>query len=151
MFDQLVAHTATTHGAPAVDAWTRVENAACARRLDAMVDMLDDAYTASGSADREQWCIDHFAAVAIHVGAAQRLTPGTAAHLLLIGLALTQRFPKVHAVFAEGLIGYALAKTIVTRAANVTDPTALRDLDTALASALRGWVPMSKDRTEQAL
>jgi hypothetical protein len=151
MFDQLVAATATTHGAPAVDAWTRVENAACARRLDAMVDMLDDAYTASGSADREQWCIDHFAAVALHVGAAQRLTPGTAAHLLLIGLALTQRFPKVHAVFAEGLIGYALAKTIVTRAANVTDPTALHDLDTALASALRDWVPMSKDRTEQAL
>jgi hypothetical protein len=148
MFDQLVADTATTHGAPAVDAWTRVENGACARRLDAMVDMLDDAYAADGSTDRDQWCLDNFDAVAIHVGAAQRLTKGTAAHLLLIGLALTQRFPKVHAVFADGLIGYALAKTIVTRAA---DPTALHDLDAALAEALREWVPMSKDRTEQTL
>jgi hypothetical protein len=151
MFDQLVADTATTHGAPAVDAWTRVENGACARRLDAMVDMLDDAYAADGSTDRDQWCLDNFDAVAIHVGAAQRLTRGTAAHLLLIGLALKQRFPKVHAVFADGLIGYALAKTIVTRAANVTDPTALHDLDAALAEALREWVPMSKDRTEQTL
>ncbi|MDT5340187.1 MAG: hypothetical protein QOD90_5692, partial [Mycobacterium sp.] len=43
MFDHLVATTTGTHGAGAVDAWTRVEAAACARRLTAMVTLLDTA------------------------------------------------------------------------------------------------------------
>ncbi|MDT5311760.1 MAG: hypothetical protein QOE74_780, partial [Mycobacterium sp.] len=55
MFDSLVADTA---GARAVGAWARVEAAACARRLAAMLTMLDAAYAADGSADRDQWCLD---------------------------------------------------------------------------------------------
>lgn len=43
MFDALVASTPGTSGASAVDAWTRVESAACARRVAAMVIMLDAA------------------------------------------------------------------------------------------------------------
>ncbi|MDT5338549.1 MAG: hypothetical protein QOD90_4054, partial [Mycobacterium sp.] len=74
MFDQLVAGTTGTHGAGAVDAWTRVESAACARRLVAMVTMLDTAYAASGSAEHDQWCLDNWAAVCAHIGAAQRIT-----------------------------------------------------------------------------
>ncbi|MDT5148532.1 MAG: hypothetical protein QOI01_265, partial [Mycobacterium sp.] len=74
MFDELVADTTGSCGAAAVDAWTRVESAACARRLAAMVTMLDTAHAASGSADREQWCLDNWAAVCAHIGAAQRLT-----------------------------------------------------------------------------
>ncbi|MDT5340393.1 MAG: hypothetical protein QOD90_5898, partial [Mycobacterium sp.] len=74
MFDHLVATTTGTHGAGAVDAWTRVEAAACARRLAAMVTLLDTAHAASHSADRDQWCLDNWAAVCAHIGAAARIT-----------------------------------------------------------------------------
>ena len=151
MFDSLVAATAGVSGAGAVDAWARVESAACARRLAAMAAMLDSLYAAEGSASRDQWCLDNFDAVAAHVGAAQRLTPGTAANQLLVAVALHERFPRVAAVFADGLIGYAVVRTIVTRGALVIDPDALRALDTALAEALLGWGPMSVASTERRI
>ncbi|MGH3639276.1 MAG: HNH endonuclease signature motif containing protein, partial [Mycobacterium sp.] len=84
MFEELVAWTAGTCGASAVGAWARVESAACARRLAAMVTMLDAAHAADGSADREQWCIDNWAAVCAHIGATARLTSGTASSFLLV-------------------------------------------------------------------
>ncbi|MCV7134576.1 DUF222 domain-containing protein [Mycobacterium hodleri] len=143
MFDSLVATTAGTSAAGAVDAWSRTESAACARKVAAMAGMLQAAYTASGSADRDQWCLDNFDAVAAHIGAAQRITPGAASHQLLIAVALHDRFPRVAAVFAEGLITYALVTTVVQRGALVVDPDALRSLDELLAEALRGREPMS--------
>ncbi len=147
MFDQLVTATAGTAEAGAVDAWTRVESAACARRLAAMVTMLDAAHAAAGSADREQRCLDNRAAVCAHIGAAQRLTSGAASGLLMVGTALRDRFPKVAAVFAAGLIGYQLVRTIVCRGALVTEPDVLRALDAALAGALQTWEPLSLDKT----
>ena len=149
MFNSLVAQTGGVRGASAVTAWARVESAACARRLAAMAAMLDDAHAAEGSASRDQWCHDNWDAVSDHIGAASGLTRGAASNLLLIAVALQERFPTVQALFADGLITYALAKAIVFRAANVTDPDALHALDTALADALRGWGPMSVAKTEQ--
>src|ERR1700712_5980349 len=151
MFDQLGADTTGTHGAGAVQSWTRVESAACAQRLAAMVTMLDAAHAATGSPDRDLWCLDNWGAVTAHLGAIQRLTSGAASNLLLVGLALRDRFPKVAAVFAAGLISYQLARTIVTRAALVTDPDALRALDAALAEALLTWEPMGVSTTEQTV
>jgi hypothetical protein len=66
----LVADTAGARGAGAVGAWARVEAAACARRLAAMLTMLDAAYAADGSANRDQWCLDNSGAVCAHIGAA---------------------------------------------------------------------------------
>ena len=149
MFDDLVASTAGTHGASAVQGWARVENAACARRLAAMVAMLEDAYAADGSAAREQWCLDNWDAVSAHIGAAQHLTSGTASGLLLIAVALHDRLPKVAAVFADGLIDYRTVRAIVTRSTLVLDPHARRRLDSALSEGLASWGPMSQNRLEQ--
>ncbi|KAA0102214.1 hypothetical protein CIW49_02540 [Mycolicibacterium sp. P1-18] len=55
MFDSLVDATTGTSGAGALSAWARVENGASARRVAAMAAMLETAYAASGSADRDQW------------------------------------------------------------------------------------------------
>ena len=74
MFESLVATTAGTSGAGAVEAWSRVESAACARRVAAMAGMLQAAYAIDGSADRDQWCLDNWDAVAAHIGAALRIT-----------------------------------------------------------------------------
>jgi hypothetical protein len=54
--------------------WARVEAAATARRLAAMVVLLDQAYAAAGSADREQWYLDNWGAVAAEIGAEQNIT-----------------------------------------------------------------------------
>jgi len=151
MFESLVAATTGTSGAGAASAWARVENAACARRVAAMAAMLDAAYAADGSASRDQWCLDNFDAVAAHVGAALCITPGAAAHRLLIAVSLHERFPKVAAVFADGLITYEVVRTVVQRGALVIDPDALRTLDAALAEALSAGEPMSVNALERTV
>ncbi|KAA0097934.1 HNH endonuclease [Mycolicibacterium sp. P1-18] len=151
MFDSLVDATTGTSGARALSAWARVENGASARRVAAMAAMLETAYAASGSADRDQWCLDNFDAVAAHIGAAVRITPGAASHQLLIAVALHERFPQVAAVFADGLITYQLIRAVVQRGALVVDPDALHALDALLAEAFRTWEPMSVDKTEKTL
>ena len=77
MFDSVVASTSGTSGAGAVEAWSRTESAACARKVAAMAGMLETAYAASGSDSRDLWCVDNFDAVAAHVGAALRITTGS--------------------------------------------------------------------------
>jgi hypothetical protein len=151
MFDELVASTIHTAGADDVAAWARVEHAACARRLAAMVTMLDAAYAADGSARREQWCLDNWGAVSAAIGAAQQLTAGAASHQLLVAVALRDRLPKVGALFAAGGLSFRLVDTIVTRTALIRDPAALRAVDTALAQALRDWAPMSAEKTVSAI
>ena len=149
VFDDVVAETAGAHGAGAVGAWARVEAAACARRVFAMVAMLDTAYAASGSADRDRWCMDNWAAVCAQIGAAQRLTSGVASGYLLVGTALRERYREISALFTDGVIDYPLVRTIVARGLLVTDPAAQAALDAALAAEIRTWGPMSAERTER--
>ncbi|KAA0093984.1 DUF222 domain-containing protein [Mycolicibacterium sp. P1-18] len=151
MFDSIVASTADTSGAGAVEAWVRTESAACARKVAAMAGMLETAYAASGSASRDLWCLDNFDAVAAHVGAALRITTGAASNQLLIAVALHERFPLVAAVFAEGLITYHLVRIVVQRGALVVDPTALHELDRLLAEALSDREPMSVATAENTV
>jgi hypothetical protein len=76
MFDSLVTATDGSSGADGVGAWARVENAACARRLAATADLLEARYSADGSAEREQWCLDNWDVVAAEVAAAQNVSQG---------------------------------------------------------------------------
>src|SRR5512144_2344870 len=151
MFESLSAIAAGTCGAGAVESWSRVESAACARRVAAMAGMLQSAYAADGSADREQWCLDNWDAVAAHIGAAQRMTHHAASNQLLIAVALHERFPLVAAVFAEGLITYQLVRIVVQRGAAVVDPSALHELDRLLAESLSGREAMSTATAEKTV
>ena len=76
MFDSLVATALGTRGVAAVGAWARVENAACARRLFACADELERVWAADGSAEREQWCLDNWGAVAASIAASQNVSLG---------------------------------------------------------------------------
>ena len=122
MFDRLVAAAAGARGAGAVGAWARVENAACARRLFAIADVLEARLAADGSAEREQWCLDNWDVVAAEVAAAHDVSLGVAAHQLMIAEALRQRLPRVAEVFAAGLISYRLVNAIVYRSGLIRDP-----------------------------
>ncbi len=151
MFDELTTNAQASAGAAAIGAWARVEAAACARRLAAMVAVLDRCHAADGSAEREQWYLDNWGAVCAEIAAAQQVTSGTASHQLLLATALRDRLPCVAAVFAAGGVSYRLVSTIVWRTALIKDPEALREVDSALASALLNWEPMSERKTVQAI
>ena len=87
-----------------------MENTACARRLAATADMLVARWAADGSAEREQWCLDNWDAVAAEVAAAQNVSQGVACHQLMVAMALRERLPRVAEVFATGAISYRLVR-----------------------------------------
>ena len=151
MFESLVAAADGTCGAGAVGAWARLENAACARRLASTADMLEARWAADGSAEREQWCLDNWDAVAAEVAAAQNVSLGVASHQLMVAMALRERLPRVAEVFAAGQISYRLVNSIAYRTALITDPDALAKVDTELAAAVVGWGSLSMAKTEQAI
>jgi Domain of unknown function (DUF222) len=151
MFDSLVAAADGTCGAGAVGVWARVENAASARRLASTADMLEARLAADGSAEREQWCVDNWDAVAAEVAAAQNVSLGVASHQLMVAMALRERLARVAEVFAAGQISYRLVNSIACRSALITDPDALARVDIELAAAVVGWGSLSVAKTEQGI
>jgi hypothetical protein len=151
MFDQLVAAAAGTRGAAGVGAWARVENAACARRLFAIADVLAARLAADGSAEREQWVIDNWDAVAAEVAAAHTVSLGVASHQLVVAWALRQRLARVAEVFAAGQISYRLVNAIVGRTRLIKDRAAMAKVDAELAAAVIGWGALSVAKTEAAI
>ena len=134
-----------------VGGWARVEAAATARRLAAMVVLLDQAYAADGSAEREQWYLDNWGAVSAEIGAEQNITQGAAAHQLLIATALRDRLPHVAALFAQGLVSFRVVSAITARTALVRDRDAQLAVDKAFADVLTEWAPMSEDKLNTAI
>ncbi|WP_237571552.1 HNH endonuclease signature motif containing protein [Mycolicibacterium lacusdiani] len=148
MFEQLATEAQTSR---TVAGWARVEAAVTARRLAAMVVLLDQAYAADGSADREQWYLDNWGAVAAEIGAEQNITPGAASHQLLIATALRDRLPHVAALFADGLVSFRVVSAITTRTALVRDRDAQRAIDKAFADVLTEWAPLSEEKLNTAI
>src|SRR5438105_8748641 len=151
MFDDLVAVAAGACGAGAVGAWARVENAVCAQRLFAIADVLAARMSADDSAEREQWCIDNWDAVAAEVAAAHNVSLGVASHQLMLAKALRERLPRVAEVFGAGQISYRLVNAIVYRTALVRDPEARARIDSELAAAAVEWGSMSAAKVETAI
>jgi hypothetical protein len=151
MFEGLASAATSAFGGVAVGAWARVENAACARRLAAMADLLERRWAADGSAQRDQWCLDNWTAVACEAAAAQEISLGVASHQLLIAMALRERLARVDAVFQTGRISLRLVSTIVYRTALFTDAQARATVDIELAAAVSGWGALSQAKVEQEI
>jgi Domain of unknown function (DUF222) len=152
MFDQLAAAAALARTpGERLRAFARAENAACAARLSAMADMLAAAHAADGSAERDQWRLDNWAAVCAQIGAAHEVTSGVASGLLMDAITLRERLPQVGALFAEGLISYRQVHLICTRTLLVRDLDALRGLDAELAAELRHRGAMSVCEAERTI
>lgn len=152
MFDDLVA-SAMRAASPAarVAGFARVENAACAARLAAMVLMLEAVYAQDGSAEREQWRFDNWSAVCAQIGATHAVTSGVASGLLMDAVALAERLPRVRALFAAGVVSYRVVHQICTRTMLVKDLDAQRAVDTGLAREFGAGIAMSMDQAEKAI
>ncbi|OBK72011.1 HNH endonuclease signature motif containing protein [Mycobacterium sp. 1274761.0] len=151
MFAVLVATASTAVGGAAVGGWARVENAACARRLSAMADMLEARWAEDGSTDREQWCFDNWNAVAAEVAASYEVSLGVASHQLLVALALRERLPRLAEAFATGRVTFRMVSTIVNRTALVTDPQIQAKIDVDVAAAVAGWGALPQAKVETAI
>ena len=151
MFDQLVATALTASSGAAVGAWARVENAACARRLSAIADVLEKRWAEDGSVERDQWCLDNWDAVSAEVAADHGVSLGVASHQLMLAMALRERLPRVAEVFATGRIGLRLVNTICHRTALVADLQARAKVDIEVAAAAQGWGRLSEAKIEQAI
>lgn len=152
MFEELVDAALAARGdAAAVRGWARVENAACARRLSASVEILDRLIAADGSADREQWCYDNWDAAAAEVGAAQNVSLGVASHQLLVGVDLRDRMPRMAEVFAAGAISYRLVEIVLARTRLVRDPEVMAKIDAEVAAQIAGWTTLSKTKAQNAI
>lgn len=151
MFEKLVERVEGTNGVGAAGAWARVENAACARRLSAAADVLDRMYAADGSAERDQWILDNYAAVAAEIATAQQVSPGVAAAQLEIAIALRDRLPRTNAVFLTGAITYRTVAAIVFRTYLIQDGEALTGVDSAIAAHVEGWTALSLNKLHSAI
>jgi len=151
MFDELAVAASAARGAGAVAMWARVENAACARRLFAIADVLEARMAADGSAEREQWCVDNWDAVAAEIAAAHNVSLGVASHQLVVASALRERLPRVAEVFAGGAISYRLVNAIVSRTRLIKDADAMAKVDIELAAQVAEWGALSVAKTETAI
>jgi Domain of unknown function (DUF222) len=149
MFDDLVAAASVPGGG--AGGWARVENAACARKLAAVADLLEARLAAKGSAEREQWCVDNWDAVCAEIAAALHVSLGVASHQLTLAQALRERLPRVAEAFSAGLVSARLIATIVFRTGLITDPQARATVDIELAGQIVGWGPLSVAKTELAI
>ncbi len=149
MFDEFVATALAASGGVAVGAWARVENAACARRLSAIADVLEKRLSEDGSAERDQWCFDNWNAVAAEVAAHHGVSLGVASHQLMVAMALRERLPRVAEVFAAGRISLRMVNTIVFRTALIADPHARAKVDVEVAAAVADWGTLSEAKVEQ--
>ncbi|KUI45166.1 HNH endonuclease [Mycobacterium sp. IS-1590] len=151
MFEQLLETADGANGAGAAGAWARIENAACARRLSAAADVLDRMYAADGSAERDQWILDNYAAVAAEIAPAQQVSLGIAAAQLEIAIALRDRLPRTNAVFLTGAITYRTVAAIVFRTYLIQDGDALAKADSAIAAHVEGWTALSLNKLHSAI
>src|SRR4051794_32748359 len=137
MFDEFVAAASGPGGG--AGSWARVENAACARKLAAVADLLERRLGAAGSAEREQGGVGNWDAVCAEGGAAVQVSLGVASHQLTLAKALRERLPRAAEVFGAGLVSARLITTIVYRTGLITDPQARATVDIELAGQIVGW------------
>lgn len=111
----------------------RLEAATMARRLAAIAELYHRRLAAEDAADRDQWQIDGWDAVAAEVAAAGRISRKRASTLIMTALTLRADLPKVAQRFAEGQVDYRVVATVVSRTGLVDNAEDMAKLDTQLA------------------
>lgn len=115
----------------------RNERVAIAERLLAAGRLCQHRMRSVEAAERAQWCIDNWEAVAAEVAAELGISQGRASSQMNYGVQLIERLPKLGALFASGAIEYRIVITAVFRTGLITDADVLDAVDTRLAQLPR--------------
>lgn len=129
----------------------RDERVAVARRLLAAGRLCQLRLAAVGAAERTQWCIDNWEAVAAEVGAELGVSRARASVAMNYGYELLERLPGLAAVFASGAVDFRVVSAVVYRTGLVNDPAVLEVLDDALARRAGSWNRLSRKRVAEVV
>lgn len=129
----------------------RLQSAALARVFAAGAELYHRRLAEQNVADREIWALDGWDAVAAEIAAAQGVSRGRAAGQLRIGLALSERLPKLAALFAAGVVDYQVVAAVVHRTELMIDPGALPRMDRWLQRNAARWGTWSRNRIIEAV
>ena len=129
----------------------RAERVAIARRLLAAGRLCQLRMSAVDAADREQWCIDNWEAVAAEVGAELGIGRSRASAQMNYGLELLERLPRLGDAFARGEVDFRVIAVAVFRTGLITDPAILAAMDARLAGKAPQWNTLSRARIAEAV
>ncbi|WP_018601959.1 HNH endonuclease signature motif containing protein [Mycobacterium sp. 155] len=146
MFEQL----GNAELAAEIERETRAAAASDSRRLRLIAEMVSRR-VAEQDDELLHWACDYWDATAAEVAAAMRVGHRAASKEMCIAVALGDRFPRVAALFDEGLVNSQLISTITWRTRLVEDAEALRLIDEGLAQRVTDWGPLSVTKLEQAI
>ena len=124
----------------------RDERMAIARRIVAAGRLCQRRMAAVDAADRAQWCIDNWEAVAAEVAAELGISRGRASSQMDYGVQLLERLPRLGRLFASGAIDFRIVIVAVFRTGLITDPGILAAVDEELADRAAGWNTFSRKR-----
>ncbi len=127
-----------------VQRWSRVENRAAARRLDAIADVWETRLRESG--DREDWVVDVHASVTAEVAAALCVSQGRAGSYLNYARAMRERLPRVAEAFLAGEVDFRLFQTMVYRTDLINDAEILAAVDRELSVKAPRWPSLTPGR-----
>ena len=129
----------------------RSERIAVAHRLLAAGRLCQLRMAAVGAAERIQWCIDNWEAVAAEVGAGLGISGARASAQMNCGVELLERLPRLAEVFAAGEVDFRVVSAVVYRTGLITDPQLLADIDAALARRVPSWNRLSRKRVAEVV
>jgi hypothetical protein len=131
----------------AIGVAAREENAACARRLEAIGELYvrrapDD------DTDRVNWAIDRHQSIVAEISAELHISRGRSHAQLQTAIRLREKLPQVMRVFKTGTIDLRMVHTIVGRVALIGDPVLMAKVDAALARWAPKWMRLSAPKLE---
>ena len=126
------------------------ENAACARRLEAMGELY--ARRAPEDDDeRTGWLVDGYESLAAEVAAELGISRGRARGQLRYAIHLREKLPQLMRVFVTGAIDMRMVITIVNRVVLITDGELMAQLDAKLAQWAPRWMRLSGPKLEERI
>jgi Domain of unknown function (DUF222) len=133
-----------------ITARARASAAADAEKYAAIAALQHLRCTVQG-ADRKSWAADGWDGAAAEISAALNMGHGRASSEMDIAVMLRDRFPKLAALFHQGLLTGRRAWIIEARTRLVTDPDTAATLDTALADRITSWGPVPEYKFTQLI
>ena len=129
----------------------RAERKAIAERLLAAGQLCQRRMSSVDAADRAQWCIDNWEAVAAEVAAELGISQGRASSQMNYGVQLIERLPKLGALFASGAIEYRTVVIAAFRTGLITDADILDAVDTRLTQHAARWNTLSEEKLKEKI
>ena len=127
---------------------SREENAACARRLEAMGELYARR-APEDDVERTDWAIDGHENVVAEISAELHVSRGRARGQLGYAIDLREKLPRVMGVFKTGVIDMRMVIALVNRVGLITEPTLMARLDAVLAKCAPRWMRLSGPKLEQ--